>query len=150
MPGMSGTFSLQPQFSNPDMHQGTCVSHVPWCMPGSLTSGFLWSQWWGKRSQHTRRMRNQRFCVYGKKPIVEYDRQDLARDADISRARNHLKYVTTYNMHQDHCFLVVFNIMPLINRYHLSQLPNHLSHFTGTSSVLTTNLASSRLHENVR
>ena len=23
---------------------------VPWCMPGSLTSDFLWSRWWGKRS----------------------------------------------------------------------------------------------------
>ena len=26
----------------------TCVTHVPWCMLGSLTSGFLWSQWWRK------------------------------------------------------------------------------------------------------
>ena len=25
-------------------HYGTCVTHVPRCMPGSLTSGFLWSQ----------------------------------------------------------------------------------------------------------
>ena len=23
------------------MHHGTCVTHVPWCMPGSLTRGFL-------------------------------------------------------------------------------------------------------------
>ena len=28
--------------SNPDMHHGTCVTHVPWCMPGSLTRVFLW------------------------------------------------------------------------------------------------------------
>ena len=26
------------------MHHGTCVTHVPWCMPGSLTSGFLWKR----------------------------------------------------------------------------------------------------------
>ena len=26
--------------SNPDMHHGTCVTYVPWCMSGSLTSGF--------------------------------------------------------------------------------------------------------------
>ena len=26
------------------MHHGTCVRHVPWYMPGSLTSSFLWSQ----------------------------------------------------------------------------------------------------------
>ena len=36
--GMPGTFLLPPQVSDPDMHHGTCVMHVPWCMPGSLTS----------------------------------------------------------------------------------------------------------------
>ena len=41
-PGMPGTFSPPPWLSDPDMHHGTCVTHVPWCMPGSLTSGFLW------------------------------------------------------------------------------------------------------------
>ena len=50
-PGMPGTFSPPSQASNPDMHHGTCVTHVPWCMPGSQTSGFLWSQRWGKTSQ---------------------------------------------------------------------------------------------------
>ena len=25
--------------SDPDMHHGTCVTHVPWCMSGSLTRG---------------------------------------------------------------------------------------------------------------
>ena len=43
-PGMPGTFSPSPQVSDPDMHHGTCVTHVPWCMPGSLTSGFLWNR----------------------------------------------------------------------------------------------------------
>ena len=28
------------QFLYPDMHHGTCMTHVPCCMPGSLTSGF--------------------------------------------------------------------------------------------------------------
>ena len=51
-PGMPGTFSPPPQVSNPDMYHGTCVTHVPWCMPGSLTIGFLWSRW------HSWRMRN--------------------------------------------------------------------------------------------
>ena len=36
-PGMPRTFSLPPRVSDPDMHHGTCVTHVPWCMPGSLT-----------------------------------------------------------------------------------------------------------------
>ena len=42
--------------SDPDMHHGTCVTHVPWCMPGSLTSRFLWSRRRGKRSRHYRHM----------------------------------------------------------------------------------------------
>ena len=42
-PGMPGTFSPSSQVSDPDMHHGTCVTHVPWCMSGSLTSGFLWN-----------------------------------------------------------------------------------------------------------
>ena len=51
-PGMPGT--LFP----PPMHHGTCVTHVPRCMSGLLTSGFLWSWWRGKRSKHSRHMRN--------------------------------------------------------------------------------------------
>ena len=42
---MPGSFSPAPQVGNPDMHHGTCVTHAPWCMPGSLTSSFLWSRW---------------------------------------------------------------------------------------------------------
>ena len=57
-PRMPGTFSLLPRVSDPDMHHGTCVTHVPWCMPESLTSGFLLIRWRGKRSRHSRRMRS--------------------------------------------------------------------------------------------
>ena len=45
---MTGTFYPPPGVSDPDMHHGMCVTHVPWYMPGSLTSGFLWSRWQGK------------------------------------------------------------------------------------------------------
>ena len=70
-PGNAGTFSSPPRVSNPDMHHGTCVTHVLWCMPGSLiiTSGFNWSQWRGKRYRHSRRMRNPQFYVSGKKSM---------------------------------------------------------------------------------
>ena len=30
---------MKPIVSDPGMHHGTCVTHVPWCMPGSLTCG---------------------------------------------------------------------------------------------------------------
>ena len=69
-PGMPGTFSPPPQVSDPGMHHGTCVMHVPWCMPGSLTSGFLWSRWRVKRSRHSQRMRNSQDYVSGKRPIA--------------------------------------------------------------------------------
>ena len=52
-PGMPGTLSPPPQVSDPDMHHDTCVTHVPWCMPRSLVSGFLWSWRRGKHSRHS-------------------------------------------------------------------------------------------------
>ena len=67
-PGMPGTFYMPLRVSDPDMNHGTCVTHVLWCMPGSLTSGFLWSRWRGKRSRLSRRMRNPQFYVSGKSP----------------------------------------------------------------------------------
>ena len=67
-PRMPGTFSPPPRVNDPGMHHGTCVTHVPWCMPGSLTSGFLWSRCRGKRSQHTRRIHNPQFYLSGKRP----------------------------------------------------------------------------------
>ena len=43
-PGILGTFSChrlqrKPLVSDPGMHHGTCVTHAPWCMSGSLTRG---------------------------------------------------------------------------------------------------------------
>ena len=43
--GKAGNVSPRPRFqrkplvSDPGMHHGTCVKHVPWCMSGSLTCG---------------------------------------------------------------------------------------------------------------
>ena len=50
-PGMPETFSR--------------VTHVPCCMPGSLTSDFLRSRWRGNPSRHSRRMHNRQFYVSG-------------------------------------------------------------------------------------
>ena len=66
--GMPGTLSPPPRVSDPDMHHGTCVTHVPWCMSGSLTRSFIWSRWQGKHSRHSRRMCNSQFNVAGKRP----------------------------------------------------------------------------------
>ena len=63
-PEMPGTVSFPLWVRNPDMHHGTCMTRVPWCMPGSLTSGFLWSRWRGKHSRHS-----PQFYVSGKRPL---------------------------------------------------------------------------------
>ena len=65
-PGMPGTFSPPPPVGDPNMHYGTRVTHVSWCMSGSLTRSFLWSRLRGKRPRHSPRMRNQQVCVSGK------------------------------------------------------------------------------------
>ena len=67
-PGMPGKFSPPPRISDPDMHHGTCVTHVPWCMSGSLTSGFF-EVVPGKRSRYSRCMRNPQLYVSGKRPM---------------------------------------------------------------------------------
>ena len=67
--GLAGNVSPPTRVSDPDMHHGTCVTHVPWCLPESLTSGFLWSRWRGKRCRHSRCKRNPQFYVSGKRPM---------------------------------------------------------------------------------
>ena len=86
-PGMPGTFSPTPRVSDPDMHYGSCVTHVPWCLPGSLISGFLWNRWRGKRSRHSRRMRNPQLYVFGKRPMVWCS---LKHEKDTLRCKNHI------------------------------------------------------------
>ena len=63
------TVSPPPRVCDHNIHHGARVMHVPWCMPGSLTSGFLWCRWQGKRSRHSRRMHNPQFYVSGKRPM---------------------------------------------------------------------------------
>ena len=71
-PGMPGTFSPPPRVSDPDMHYGTCVTRVPWCMTGSLTCGFFWSRWRVKRSRHSRCMHNPKFYISARGPLTRH------------------------------------------------------------------------------
>ena len=80
--GMPGTFSPPPRVSDPDMHH---VTHVPWCMRELLTSGFLWSRRWGKRSRDSWCMCNPQFYVSSKRPmhiniLSIFDRQWLTNN----------------------------------------------------------------------
>ena len=76
-PGMPGTFSPPPRVNDPDMHHGTCARHAPWCIPGSLSSGFRWSRWRGKRF---RRVHNLQFNVPGKRSMVLFLVQEQVQD----------------------------------------------------------------------
>ena len=69
-PGMPGTFSLPTQVSDPDTHHGTCVTHVSWCMPGSLTSGFPLKSVAGKSFPAFPAHALPQFHVSGKRPMV--------------------------------------------------------------------------------
>ena len=69
-PGMPGTFSSPPRVSDPDVHHGTCVTHMPCWMSGSLTRGFLWTQWWGKRSLHPGACTTRNFAYLVRRQLV--------------------------------------------------------------------------------
>ena len=59
------------EFSDPDMHHDTCVTHVPWYLPASLTTGFPWSRWRGGRFRHYWRMHNPQFYASGKRTMAK-------------------------------------------------------------------------------
>ena len=66
-PGMLGAFprhwlQRKPLVSDADMHHGTCVSHVPRCMSGSLIHG--------GGEKDSRRIRKPQFYVSDKRTIV--------------------------------------------------------------------------------
>ena len=67
---MPGTFSPPPRVSDSDINHGTCVTHVSWCMPGSLTSDFLWNRRRGKTFPAFLAHAQSAFYVSGKRPIA--------------------------------------------------------------------------------
>ena len=52
----------KPLVSDPGMHHGACVTHVPWCMSGSLTRGV----------RDSRRTHNPQSYVSDKRPMIGY------------------------------------------------------------------------------
>ena len=130
------THPTPPWVSNPDMHHGTCVTHMPWCLPGTLTSGCLWSRWRGKGSHHSRRMRNPLFYVSGRRSMFCIREQSMAGiAAAMVIYTRHEKSCTIFTMHGN---LVIFqNVVFLIfnnhndesianyHRYKFLNYPNH-------------------------
>ena len=66
---MLGTFSPPLRVSDPNMQHGTCVTHVPWCMPGSQSNGFLWRRLRGKRFRHSRACVIHTFAYLARSPL---------------------------------------------------------------------------------
>ena len=99
-PGIPGTFSPPPRVNNPDMHHGTCVTHVPWCMPGSLTSGFLWS-WWRENVPgilSACATSNFTYLVRGPWRHVLQDIESKLMAAILRSKGSHLLYCRCYNL----------------------------------------------------
>ena len=147
-PGMPGTFPQPPRVSYPDMHYGTCVTHVPWCMPGSLTSGFLWSRWWGKRSRHSRRMCNPQIYVSSKRPMAEKKlinlniafnfrmiyRQIIQYDPICPLYSNGLALTLTWISNHIH-YKVIWKYLSVPN-FNCAAVSNFISHFADYLSML--------------
>ena len=93
-PRMSETFSPPPRVSDPDMHHSTYVTYMSWCMPGSLPSDLLWSRWWGKRSRHSRHMRNPKFAYLVRGPLCTLL---YTKNVEILVTTNDIKYMVGYN-----------------------------------------------------
>ena len=112
-PGMSGTFSLPLWISDPEIHYGTWVTRVPWCMPGSLTSGFLWCRWWknvpcipgacttsnitylvkGLLQTHTQNWKTMSLCIL---PHISYKCPVIFK---YSQPKLYTKWYLTYMLH---------------------------------------------------
>ena len=69
VPGMPGTFSPPPTSKETASKRSR---HAWWhvrCARAVMDVGIANLRWWGKRSRHSRRMRNPQFYVSGKRPM---------------------------------------------------------------------------------
>ena len=133
-PWMPGMFSPPPRVSDPYIHHSTYVTHVPWCMLGSLTSGFRCSRWRGKRSRHSRRMCNPQFHVSGKRPMA------------FLSVRSPLFFsVLAQFLHSHCCFDICYHYPSYLPNNHATDIRIH----TWKYDILLPNL-SGKLHTSLR
>ena len=77
---------------NDNITISVCISRRGWkcvlkCMSGSLTCGFLGSQWQGKRSRQSRHMRKAQFYVSGKRSM---DSMNITPTNDVQQNNVHV------------------------------------------------------------
>ena len=75
--GNAGNVFPPLRVSYPNMHHGTCVTHVQRCMSGSLTSSFPWNRWRGKTFLAFAAHAQPQFYVSGKRPIAKHKTRTL-------------------------------------------------------------------------
>ena len=102
-----------PVISDPGMHNDTCVTHVPWCMSGSLNL-----RWRGKRSRHSRRMCNPQIYLSGKRPILCFVRV-ISTHRDLNKMTNI----------QQNTFWKVFSWLKVIFHSRVIEICGNMSHW---------------------
>ena len=110
---MPGTFSTPPRVNDSYIHYGTFMTHVSWCMPGSLTLKSVV----GKTFPAFPRIRNPQFYVSGKRLMVEDVRiehvtySEPLSDCDSMTLKLYSLYKTWYSLHMTAWSV---NIKPII------------------------------------
>ena len=89
--GKAITFSQSTQVGDPNIHHITWFTHVPWCLPGSLTSGFLRSRRRGKQPGIPRACTTRNFIYLVRGPWLIPQMMMLRNKAQLRQAR-HTKY----------------------------------------------------------
>ena len=77
-------FQRKPLVSDPAMHHGTFVTHMPWCMAGSLTCGDV------ENVPGSRLMRTRNFAYLARSPWPSYFRLLLPSNPRYKTAMLHL------------------------------------------------------------
>ena len=83
-PGMPGTFSPQPTSKEIASYRSRHASRHVRDARAVMHVGINNQRWWGKRSRHSRRMRNPQFCVSGKRQISHQYVKWLSGDFDYN------------------------------------------------------------------
>ena len=120
----------KPLISDPGMHHGTCVTHVPWCMSGSLTRGG------GKTFPAFPAHAHPRFDVSGKRPIAARNKsaQSISICGDHYLAWSAPNCLSSYGCTQHDKFTRkrVGLTLYMLNCFEEAKTHLHFSSFCGT------------------
>ena len=107
----------RPKVSDPGVHHGTCVTHVPWCMSGSLTrsGGMVWygmvwygMVWYGMVCLQCCSM----WKMYGSCAMLQYLRKVTTyyRGVDTSHGTRFITWLAVHCFSSVHCTQCIVQI----------------------------------------